>query len=328
MKSLPSGEKGVALLSVLALIATMSVAALIALDALTRIVVLSKTASGRSQAAWYMASAEAMATSVLDEAISATDGKLGDAAAAMGAPMMINLPGGSIRVITSDASNCFNLNSIAVKSEGRGYGIDETAAERMKTLLQEADASGIDAHALVDTLADWIDQDATPSARGAEDGYYISLNPPYRTAGTLLSSTAELRAVAGFNSDVRRSLAPLVCVRPTSSESVLNINTLSTDEAALLTAKFSPALDAVTARRLIEQRPGGGWVDVEDFLAEDAVKIINPLERRDQVLSVTSSYFELSGEIQTGNEKLPFELLMVVEAKASVRVVSRRFGGD
>ncbi len=321
-------EKGVALLSVLALIAAMAAAAIIGLDALSRTVAISKAGSGRSQAAWYMASAEALAVSMLKEVVTQTDGEINPTTPDVRAPIVINLPGGSIRAEISDASNCFNLNAIARKNEGNGYGIDDAAAMRLKTLILEMEAYSLDAHALVDTLADWIDIDTNPSARGVEDGYYVSLTPPYRTAGTLLSSPAELRAIAGFTREARETLAPFICVRPSTAQSALNINTLTHDDALLLTALFSEALDVPAARNLLDQRPVGGWSSVEEFLGEDAITTIRQDQRADEILSVSSNYFDLTGEVYVGTEVFPFHILLMVEEEGRVEIVSRRFGGD
>jgi len=53
---------------------------------------------------------------------------------------------------------------------------------------------------LVDSLADWLDEDDTERERGAERGYYSSLDPPYVAANRPVMFAEELLLVRGWKS--------------------------------------------------------------------------------------------------------------------------------
>lgn len=326
MRPLNVKERGIALLSVMAMMAAMAVAAVIALDAIARAVALSKTGSGRGQVAWYVASVEQIALATLDDLVAQSQGELSVSAGSAPRSITLNLPTGRMDALLTDASNCFNLNGIAAKNEGRGYDIDTEKATRLRDLLNAVDLPSGAPVALTDTLADWIDVDSMPRPLGYEDGYYVGQKTPHRTAGTLISSVTELRAIAGFSPEVVNAITPYVCVRPDTVESVLNINLLSPEGAPLLAAVYSPALDIDTARALLEHRPENGWADIEAFQAEEEIARIRPDERRDQAISVASSHFSLAGVITVDRHRFSFEVLLAVAPNGRSAVVSRRVG--
>ena len=64
-------------------------------------------------------------------------------------------------------------------------------------------------------MADWIDTDAQPGfPDGAEDNFYTSQNPPYRTPNVLVTSSTELLALPGFGRDRFLKIAPYVTALP------------------------------------------------------------------------------------------------------------------
>lgn len=326
MKPHRHNEAGIALLSVLAITAAMAVAALIALDAVAKSVALSKIAAGRSQTSWYVRSVEEIAVAMLDKlAAQAQDPETGLVIQG-DQSITLSVPGGRIDAILSDASNCFNLNGIASKNERRGYDIDQDKAADLRQLLMNIDLPSGDAAALTDALSDWIDVDSIPAALGYEDGYYLSQKVPYRTAGTLLSTKADLRAIAGFTAEITEAVSPYVCVRPDISVSRLNINMLSPEGAPLLAAVYSRALEVEAARSLLAHRPQSGWESVEEFLAEEEITQIHPDQRRDEALSIGSNYFSVSGRVSVAQRSVPFEVLLSISGAGDARVLSTRIG--
>lgn len=81
---------------------------------------------------------------------------------------------------------------------------------------------------LADALVDWLDHaplgspDTVTGSGGAEDAYYLSLNPPHEAADGPLHSLDELGLVRGFDSKVVEQLKPFVTCY---GDGTLNVNT-------------------------------------------------------------------------------------------------------
>ena len=70
---------------------------------------------------------------------------------------------------------------------------------------------------LVDAMADWVDADDLPNGSGAENTYYLSLKPPYRSRNSPLESLDDLRVVRGFSDVLVKRLSKYLTVYPMSS---------------------------------------------------------------------------------------------------------------
>ncbi len=55
---------------------------------------------------------------------------------------------------------------------------------------------------IADSMVDWRDQDANPGAAGAEDSYYLALDPPYRCKNQPFETVEELLLVRGMTPEV------------------------------------------------------------------------------------------------------------------------------
>jgi general secretion pathway protein K len=141
------------------------------------------------------------------------------------------------------------------------------------------------------TLADWIDTDAQPQPQGgAEDEYYLALNPPYLTANRPLIDVAELALVAGFDDSVRARLRPYVAALP--GFTAINVNTAPPE----VLAAVIDGLDIGNAQALALQRDRAYFRDAGDFtkrLPRDAVA--DPGD-----ISVSSDYFMASLRVTIG----------------------------
>ena len=71
-------------------------------------------------------------------------------------------------------------------------------------------------------IIDWRDKDDVPLPGGAENLYYVSLNPPYRCKNKLSETMEELLAVKGVTPAILRSIKPVATVYGSGR---LNINT-------------------------------------------------------------------------------------------------------
>ena len=126
-----------------------------------------------------------------------------------------------------DMQGKFNLNNL-VDAAGNPAPL---YVEQLARLLAELGIEVTKAQAIVD----WLDQDIDPLIPdGAEDDYYTSLDPAYRTANGPLVSLSELRLIKGFGTldeteqEDYELLLPHVAALPKTSDGQatrVNVNT-------------------------------------------------------------------------------------------------------
>lgn len=122
---------------------------------------------------------------------------------------------------------------------------------------------------LIDCFNDWVDNDSSASKDGAEDDYYLSLDPPYRAKNGLLDTVGELGLVKGFTSAILyggclnpeappakqiivKGIANLFTVYGENTISV-NVNAASKDVLLAI-----PGMDEALADAIIAEREGYG----------------------------------------------------------------------
>lgn len=110
------------------------------------------------------------------------------------------------------------------------------------------------AEALLDALADWLDQDEEEHPQGAEQGYYQGLEEPYTCRNGKMVSVEELFLVKGMTpaivlgDQVHEGLLPYVTVK--GEDGKINLNTAPLPVLQAL----SPDMTADLAQELIEYR--------------------------------------------------------------------------
>ncbi|WP_430401305.1 type II secretion system minor pseudopilin GspK [Hyphomonas sp.] len=311
-------DRGAALLSILMIVAVMSVAALTAVDALGRSLGLAQVSSQRSQTMWAAHSTESIGAVAIARLL-----KLDDDAfrLAMENQQDITLPfeRGVIEARLSDDSNCFNLNAIAAEP-------GDVATVRLRALLEAQGMFPSDARALADSLTDWIDRDTEPRAYGAEDSYYGTLKIPYRAANTHLENLSELRAIKGFTPEVMDAIRSLVCVRPSRSQSALNIETLTEADAPLLMALYSSELGHEDALSVIRARPLSGWQSRDAFLANSRIQSIAAEARNDTIIGVRPTHLRLTARITSGSTQETLHLVYASDTTGKAGLIQRTTG--
>ena len=196
----------------------------------------------------------------------------------LGEPWALRLPpmpvdNGELAGHIEDMQGTFNLNNLV--SDGR---IDLAQLERFKRLLDVLDLPP----ELAVALADWLDGDSVVQPLGgAEDAYYLSLDPPYLAANRPLVDIEELALVRGFDAPVLSRLRPYVSALPATT--ALNVNTASAE----VLAAVIDGLDLAAARDLVAQRERAYFRDVADFRSR-LPKVADPASA---AISVSSSYF-------------------------------------
>ncbi len=139
----------------------------------------------------------------------------------------------------TDESARWNLNNIL--RNGQISVSDMQVYARLLAALQLSPG-------LAASLADWIDPDAETSPGGAEDEYYLRLDPPYRTAGQPLSDVDDLLRVRGYDPGTVERLRPYVTALPYYN--AVNLNTAS----APVLAALLPRLSLSQVRQIVDQR--------------------------------------------------------------------------
>ena len=307
MNRLADKEQGASLLSVLVIVMLMAAAAVAATDALARAVLIAKSSNARAETFWTARGAADAAASRLNDMMKVTEGVLNSESDLLSNPVTLPAGRGMVVLQAKEASNCFNLNVLTGES-GDG-GVSDDALQSFESLLVAAGVNDAESEALGQKLADWIDADFSSRTYGAEDGYYASQAEPYRAANTRLRNISELKSVAGFDAEVRSRIDRIVCLHPGREQSVLNINTLTPEQAPLLVSLFSDELSPDDARSLIESRPTGGWLNVDAFLADDIINRIAPDARKQTAISVKSTYLAADIDIGTGDLLTRYEAL-------------------
>lgn len=317
-------REGMALLTVLLLVAVMSVVAVAILDDVRFSVRRTTNLETQSQAQWYAAGAETLAQARIKGLLTASPTRTPLEPDWNGRSLSFPVDGGSITATIADGQACFNLNSLV-----SGFGEDLLArplgAEQFRALGRALDLPDSRMRAIADALTDWLDADAAPLPLGAEDGAYAGLATPYRTGGVMLAEVSELRAIKGVDAETYRRLRPWVCALPTSRLSPLNVNTLTPEQAPLLTMLTGGALPPQRAKAVIAARPRAGWSDIAAFWAQPALAALPvPDDAREQA-TVLTRFFDLRVDVELGGSHAVRTVLLEAGQDGRVRSVIQRW---
>ncbi len=319
-----NNREGMALLTVLLLVAVMSVVAVAVLDDVRFSVRRATNAETQAQAQWYASGAEALARRQVAGLLTLGPVRTPLEPEWNGRRLSFPIEAGTISAVVTDGQACFNLNSLV-----EGFGEDLLArplgTAQFLALGRAVGAPESRMRAVADALTDWLDADGASRPLGAEDGAYAGLATPYRTGGVMLAEVSELRAVKGVDADLYRRLRPYVCALPTSQLSPLNVNTLTPEQAPLLMMLSNNALGPDSARAVIARRPRAGWADAGAFWAEPAMAAVTvPEEVRNQV-TVLTRYFNLRVEVDYGGGRAVRTALLHAQPGGAVRTVIQRW---
>lgn len=155
---------------------------------------------------------------------------------------------------------------------------------------------------LAPALADWMDGDSDLRAGGAEDGYYLALEQPYRASNRVLVELGELVRIKGFDHRAIEALRAFVSVLPASSTPI-NVN-FAPAEVLVAVIEGLPLSDA---RLLVQQRQGLPYKDIADFrqrLPHGGLTVV------DSYISVKSDYFWVTGRASVGKAQVVTQALL------------------
>ncbi len=201
--------------------------------------------------------------------------------------------GGELRGAIRDQQGLFNLNSLV-----RGGQASEPDLAVFRRLLEEVRL----APELANAVIDWIDADTeTRYPGGAEDGAYLTQDPPYRAANQPLTTVDGLYRVQGFDRAGVERLRPFVTALPVPTP--VNVNTAPPEVLAALIDGLSPE----QAKTLAAARVGRPFRDLDDF-RQRLPRAVRPFD--DALVSVGSRYFLVAGQARYDRARVGFEALL------------------
>jgi general secretion pathway protein K len=119
---------------------------------------------------------------------------------------------------------------------------------------------------LVAAWGDWLDADDGARVNGAEDTYYLELDPPYRPRQGPLETVEELLLIRGFDAVFAGVNLGAAFTLYSESETV-NINTAAPDALALLPGLDTAAIEAIVASR--KEQDFTQLADLEDIVSTE-----------------------------------------------------------
>ena len=200
----------------------------------------------------------------------------------LGEPWAVKVPpsrveGGEVGGEMTDEQGKWNLNNML---SGDGT-INQKEEEVFRRLLRVLELPPV----LASALADWLDADSETSPDGAEDAYYLTLSPPYRSANRPLSDVDGLLRVRGFDAGVVERLRAHVTALPGYDR--VNVNTAT----AMVLAALIPDLSLNEVQQLLVLRKNIPFRDFADFRA----RLPRPEIAADSAqLDTRSRYFSVS----------------------------------
>jgi general secretion pathway protein K len=188
---------------------------------------------------------------------------------------------------------------------------NERARRQFERLLLSVDVDP----ALAGAVVDWLDPDTELRfPTGGEDVVYSDSDPPYRTANSMITSASELMAVAGFDRDSYRAIAPYITVLPSGTK--LNVNTASD----VVLASLSDDIDMGTAEGLVEQRGDAEFVDIDETFSG----LVEPEVLED--IDGVSEHFLLTATVTLGSNQLTMRSVLQRDRSGITRAVFRSLG--
>jgi general secretion pathway protein K len=289
-------REGMALLSVLILVAVLSVIAVVVLDDIRFSIGRTRNAETASQGQWYAIAAERLARRQIRRLVQENPARTPVNPQWNGRVFQFPIEQGAIQVTVTDGQACFNLNSLVEGGEGAWVAREE-GVRQLGALARTLGVAEPEARGLASAAADWIDSDDRARPGGAEDAWYAGQPRRIRTGGTLMAEVSELRAVRGVDEALYRRLRPYLCALPRADLTRLNVNTLTPAQAPLLAMLSDGDLGVETARAAIAARPAGGWPAASDFWGQPALaNAALPQTARDQA-TLATRYFDFVAEV-------------------------------
>lgn len=327
-----STQKGVALITVMLIVALI---AILATQMTARLQLqMQRTANieFNQQAYWYAMGAEAFAKRVLIQSFE-DDPEIThlEQVWAQG-ENTFPVDFGEISGEIFDLHACFNLNSLRAEpddtQESSGKkSLPRQAFEELIIALAIEGVGSFEAEYMADSLTDWLDENESISnSGGAEDSDYASKEFPYLAANNYLASIGELRVVEHFTIEAINKLKEYICVLPNTNLTAINVNTISQEQPEILVAMLG--ITQETATQVLSSREADGFKNVDDFFALADLREEKITDEQKQQFVVKSEYFRLKTTANFNNSYFALSTIMKIENKNNINVLSRIIGRE
>ena len=311
-------QSGVALITVLMILAIMVTIATTMTARMTSSLLRTEGLSFSQKVYWYGQASVEFSRMILNQDFA--DSSVVSLDQIWATPEMVfPVDGGSIAGSLKDYRSCFNVNAIAVadKNDARALPVSQ-----FQVLLEALEIEEYAAEVIAESTRDWIDTDNTSDAsQGAEDRVYEARSVPHLTANNLMVDISELRAVQGVTGKVYERIKPYLCALPIDNQ-LINVNTVDLKQSKILYALFKPEIDLSQEdfEQLLEDRPSSGWSSVTEFLEESIFQNETISSDLKAQLSVTSEYFHLYGVAEFDDRIMALKLLFKIEDKKATTI--------
>ena len=302
-------QQGVAIITALLIV---TIAATVSMTISTRLQLdVRRTGNliAQDQADFYLFAAEEWSQRILrqDKKDSTVDG-LTEIWATELPPLPV--PGGSIQGTLTDLHSCININSLV-----EGNAVNASTQTRLNQLFNNLGVTGN----FTQAISDWIDTDLeTSNPNGAEDGYYLNLEQPYRTANTPLQSLSEIRLIKGFeDSEIYNTVKDHLCAFIANSNDVtINVNTASIEVLKSLSSGMTEQL----ATDIIERRDEELFDNIKEFTS---FAKLGTIIKDTTKLSTSSDYFLLRTQAIIGQANKVMYSIIYRDNDGKTEIISR-----
>lgn len=279
------GERGAALLAVLAMVMLLSGFASVGLSRLKSTTDRVSDAEARSEAQLLANAGTAAAVLMVGQLKARANNRSALLEQPVAVPVGGGPGGGTVVVRFADGGSCYNLNSLAPQASSAGAASGSTQS-RPQDFARMLAAVGIPA----------LEADNLAKATAA------------RLAATrsLWADASEWTTVPGVTAAHWQAAGPLLCALPNREVTALNINSLSADKAPLLVAM---GLGPDEARRALANRPRDGWTSASDFWSE-ASPSGTPDTMGAQVVGTSSRWMRVQLVATTARARVSRDLLL------------------
>ncbi len=327
-----SAVKGVALISVMLIVALSSI---LATQMTARLILQMQRAdniSSNQQAYWYAMSAEAFAKRILVTSFEKDDKVTHLEQAWAQGENTYPVEFGEITGEITDLQACFNLNALRIENnqtepDPSKKSLARKAFEELLIVLNLEDVSSFEADYMSDALTDWLDENsAIASAGGAEDNDYSAKEFAYLPANNYLASLKELRIIEHFSIKTINAIKEYVCVLPNTNLHQININTLNTEHVEILMALLNIPRDV--AEQVLSAREGEGFATRDEFFKLRELTKYKISEEQKEQFVVDSKYFKLKTTASFNNSYFSLNSILKVAENNQINVISRTIGRD
>jgi general secretion pathway protein K len=300
-------QQGVAIITALLIV---TIAATVSITISTRLQLDVRRTSNmiaQDQASFYLIAAEAWSQRILrqDKEDSTIDDLSEDWAVEL-PPLPV--AGGSIQGKLTDLHSCININSLL-----EGGAVNTITESRLTQLFKNLELNNS-----TQAIADWIDSDLeTTNPNGAEDGYYLNLEKPYRPANTTLQSVSEMRLIKGFeDSKDYQQVKDHLCAFITNDKLSINVNTASAEVLKSLSADMTDNL----VKDIIEHRDEKPFNDLKEF---SSFSRLDTIIKDTAKLSTSSDYFLLRTQAIIGQANKIMYSIIYRDDSGKTEIISR-----